>query len=313
MGRDPIPMTQRSELPGGLPSHFRVSDARSSGVSRRRLEAADLSAPFTGMRGPAAGAPVADRYEQQARDLRRLAAAYLAIAPERFAFSHVTAARLYGMPLPAGVAARPGLDVVVPGRAVRRAGVRGHKTLVLDARWRDGMPMLHPELVWLQLAAVLHPDDLVVAGDYLVRRKRALSSLERLREAVEGFAGQRGCRAATAALARLRAGTDSPPESRLRILLIAAGLPEPFIGYQVHDNGYWVGTPDLAYPQHKVAIEYQGGGHRDEDVFEDDIARLERFHDAGWTVIQITKGQLRTPATVVDRVRRALAEGSNRR
>jgi very-short-patch-repair endonuclease len=93
---------------------------------------------------------------------------------------------------------------------------------------------------------------------------------------------------------------------------VRAGLPEPIIGHTVHHEGYWVGTPDLAYVREKVAIEYQGSGHRQEDVFEEDIDRLERFREAGWTVIQITKRHLGDPRALAERVRRALAAAGAR-
>lgn len=307
-------VNQRARLPSHLPAQFRVSDARASGVAEKRLDATDLVAPFHGMHTTSRAHTDGTRYERLASELDFAARSYLVVAPSGFAYSHVTAARLYGMPLPERLLARDGLDVATAGRAVRRAGIRGHSVSSIDVLIVDGLPVMGPESTWIQLATLLTLDDLIVAGDHLVRRKRPQSSLEKLTAAVHGWAGNRGARRAVAALSRVRSRTDSPPESRVRLLIVNAGLPEPLVGYEVHDDdGYWVGTPDLAYPLHKVAIEYQGEGHRDEKTFEDDIARLERFHDAGWTVIQITKGQLRDPRGITERVRLALAEGSTRR
>lgn len=166
----------------------------------------------------------------------------------------------------------------------------------------EGLPLVEPELAWLQLAEELSRDELVIAGDHLVRRKRPLSTLDRLENCVESAAGARGIRLARAAVCLVRLGTDSPPETWLRLLLLNAGLPEPLVGFTVHHQGYFVGTPDLAYPDEKIAIEYQGGGHRDADVFDEDVDRLERFHDAGWLVIQVTKSARRDPERLIARV-----------
>ena len=168
------------------------------------------------------------------------------------------------------------------------------------------LPVVAPELAWLQLAAALTLDELVVAGDHLVRRKRALSTLDTLAGAVAAAAGHRNVALAGRAIRDIRAGTDSPPESWVRLILVRAGLPEPLVGHTVTHDGYWVGTPDLAYPEQRIAIEYQGSGHRDRDVFEDDIDRLERFHAADWQVLQVTARQLRDPARLVSRVDFAL-------
>jgi very-short-patch-repair endonuclease len=170
-----------------------------------------------------------------------------------------------------------------------------------------GLPVVPPEVAWLQLATQLSLDELIVAGDVLVRRRSPLSSLERMETALHAARGARGVHAAAAALREIRPGTDSPPESTMRLILVRAGLPEPLVRYQVNDDGYFVGTPDLAYPSHKVALEYQGDGHREWEVFEDDIVRLDLFHAAGWKVLQVTKRQLRDPVRLANRVRGALA------
>jgi very-short-patch-repair endonuclease len=100
-------------------------------------------------------------------------------------------------------------------------------------------------------------------------------------------------------------------ETRLRLLLIDAGLPEPVIGNTIFDwTGAFVGTPDLAYVAERIAIEYEGDGHRsDPAVFAEDIERRERMQEAGWYVIRVIKDHVfRKQAWLVDRVRRQLRE-----
>ncbi|MGX5682392.1 hypothetical protein [Schumannella luteola] len=176
----------------------------------------------------------------------------------------------------------------------------------------EGLPVVAAESAWLQLGSSLTVAESVIAGDCLVRRKRPLSTVEKMADALAEATGQRGVGVSRAALSLIRPGTDSPPESELRLVLVRAGLPEPAIRYTVTHNGSWVGTPDLAFASYRVALEYQGEGHRTHEVFEDDVERIERFREAGWTLIQITRRQLRHPAGIVAKVRRALLASGTR-
>jgi hypothetical protein len=100
-------MTPRpSPLPDGLGAAFSVADARAAGVSPRRLRGRDLTAPFHGVRmtragmlPPDAGEPSDPSPEERAA-LERIHA-YAARMAEGTFFTHVSAARLWGLPLPA--------------------------------------------------------------------------------------------------------------------------------------------------------------------------------------------------------------------
>jgi hypothetical protein len=280
-----------------------VVAARAAGVSAGRLRASDLDVPFRGARSVAPTLDLLDRCR-----------AYLPVAPTRFAFSHVTAALLYGIPLPARLSSRP-LDVSVPlgSTQPRRRGVSAHRLGEFDIRQREGLPVLAPDAVWLQLARWLDLDELVVAGDSLVRRKGRLTDLGTLRQRVDAAASARGIRACRAALADVRAGTDSAQESRLRLAIVRAGLPEPLIGHTVFHAGAFVGTPDLAYPHERIAIEYQGHPHwRDEAAVASDIARRELFIRAGWRVLEVTSSRLRKPGSLAGEITALLAESPRR-
>ncbi|NYF09197.1 hypothetical protein HDC94_000353 [Leifsonia sp. AK011] len=298
-------MTRRRDLPPGLGEAFAVRDARASGVTARRLDARDLEAPFRGSRIRVTNAPSLDRYELREYELRRRAQAYVPVAPRDAAFSHVTAARLLGMPLPERLFADE-LHVTTSGQPPRRKGVAAHRSL--DARRIEvrGFAVIPAEVVWLQLAPLLTLEELIEAGDHLVRRKRPPCTLDSLAAEIVAARGRRGVTAAAAALPHLRAGTDSPRETRMRRTIVHAGFLEPAVGFRAHHEGAFIGTPDLAYPEYRIAFEYQGGGHREEDVFEEDIDRLERFHEAGWAVVQVTKGLLERRGWLAERTRRAL-------
>jgi very-short-patch-repair endonuclease len=73
-------------------------------------------------------------------------------------------------------------------------------------------------------------------------------------------------------------------------------------------DGGLIGIVDLAYPAHRVAIEYEGEHHlTDPAQWAKDILRYERLIAAGWLPIRVTKDELfRHPDRLVTRVRAAL-------
>lgn len=292
----PRPAPLPPELAG---SPFAVRDALRAGLGRQRLRARDLSAPFRGIRSP---------HPAPASHVERCVAYAPLLGADRF-FSHRSAALLYGIPVPRDDVAPIDVAVCAPAHPPRARGVLGHRLAEgAPVRLVRGVPVVEPARVWRQLAEMLGETELVVAGDFLLRRKRPLCTIAELRAAAALLG--RGARMARRALARVRPGTDSPMESRLRLLLVDAGLPEPLVGHTVRDrDGGFIATPDLAYPDERVAIEYQGATHRsDRRAYTEDIARREALEDAGWHVIEVVADHL-GPATplLVRRVTEALA------
>ena len=303
--------TFESSLPhpmetGLVDERFSVRDALNEGVSKSTMRGMPI--PFRGARDLSPAATGRDRYELARNALLKSCLAYASVAPRSYAFSHVTAAGILRIPVPHRLPMQP-LHVTVPldVQPPRRVGVAGHRGPI-GSRRVGGVPVIPPELVWLQLASVLTLDELVVAGDYLVRRKKRLSSMQAIRRALAEAAGTRGVELAREAFADVRANTDSPRESMVRLILVRAGLPEPAIRHTIYHEGAFVGTPDLAYVAQQIAIEYEGEDHRlNPDIYEDDIYRREMFERAGWHVYLVTAARLRHPAAVVAHVRELLA------
>jgi very-short-patch-repair endonuclease len=288
-------MTARRPLPPNLPSEFSVRAARDAGVARNRLYASDLHRPYRGLRS-----------RDVPHDSIARARAYLPSLPEGATFSHHTAAQLWGMPIESG---STHVTVLQPANRPRAVGVTGHRAWgPLIIRTRQGLPVTTPERTWTDLAAVgVDERTLVVIADHLVRRKRPLCTVESLALAVSRLGNRRGSRSARRALARARRGTDSPPETIVRLEIVESGLPEPRVGHRVVHLGEYIGTPDLAYPELRIAIEYEGEEHqRDRETYLADIERREAFVRAGWTVILVTKEHLRSaPELWLRRIRHA--------
>ena len=104
--------------------------------------------------------------------------------------------------------------------------------------------------------------------------------------------------------------TESPMESRLRMLLVLGGLPRPQAQVNLTDRrGRFLGRPDLYYPDHRLALEYDGGIHRDR--MAEDNRRQNRLISEGIRLLRFTAGDiLGTPDLVLSQVRTMLAVAS---
>ncbi|OBJ71349.1 hypothetical protein [Mycobacterium colombiense] len=106
----------------------------------------------------------------------------------------------------------------------------------------------------------------------------------------ERYKGHRNVRRARRALALVDAGAESPRETWLRLLLIAAGYPRPSTQIPVYGSyGELVAVLDMGWESIKLAVEYDGDHHRsDRRQFNKDIRRAESLAEMGWINIRIT-------------------------
>ncbi|MFG6402212.1 endonuclease domain-containing protein [Microbacterium sp. P04] len=315
---------ERSRLPDSLGERFRVADAIRLGVPPGRLRALDLARPFHAVRSVDEVAPppfvLVDRRGEKRGSLERehleRALDYATRMAEHEFFCGVTAAVLHGLPLPAAVLVRSlDVGVLTPHRLPRSVGIRGHeaspKTTRVHTESISGLRATTPASTWAMLGAMLHdPYDLVAAGDAVVREWRVPAPLASLAELESALAAGRrvGIVKLRDALPRIRTRSASRPETRCRLVLTDAGLPEPLLNHEVVERGAALGCVDLAYPELRIALEYEGEHHLlDPQQWARDIARYDRLREAGWIVIRVTKSELfSSPSVVVERVRRAI-------
>jgi hypothetical protein len=230
------------------------------------------------------------------------------------AFSHVTAARLHGLPLPQRYETDLPLHVcaVLPAPAPQTRNVVGHRLRIAPpVVLLQGLPVVDAFEAWCQLAAVLTVEELVVCADRLLTTAAAPEEALALLHGRIAAQLRSGARRLDQALRLTRPGSASPAETRVRLLLVGAGIAEPELNGPVTDqDGRVLGRGDLVWRHRKVVLEYEGDQHRtDRGQFRYDIERYERFREAGWTVIRVTADDLRPerrPALIA-RVRRALS------
>lgn len=300
---------RRSLLPENLPlPAFTLAQARNLGVPRSRSTAQDLELPSRGLRVLKTAEP----------DLPALVRSLLALTPGCFA-SHLTAAKLWRIPLPVWAENRTEIDIARrrPAAAPRRKGVNGHRLRITreEITLQNGVWLTTPARTWRDLATLLNEEDLVVAGDFLVRSRqrdfgeprKALCTLAELTEMLPERAQANVLRRTAAA--KVRSGVDSPQETRLRLRLVDAGLPEPAVNHSLDDpfDGHPIRWADLAYLDNKIVIQYEGDHHRSREQLATDIARDDDWQRAGWTVVRLTSADLQAEgAYAVAKVRAAL-------
>lgn len=128
-----------------------------------------------------------------------------------------------------------------------------------------------------------------------------------LARAADGLGAGRGTRQTRRAAELADGRSESPQESRLRVRLVLAGLPAPVPQYEVRHDGRFVARVDMAYPEHKLAIEYDGLWHGAPGQLGRDRRRLNAVVAAGWRVVHVTAADLHKVDRIVAAVRVALA------
>lgn len=297
-------MSPLSPLPPALRTRpFTTAEALRHGLSPDVLRTRRVRSPFHAVHVPC----------ELPDTLATRCAALALVLPGTAAYSHVTAALLYDLPLPDWLAAADGLHATVPfGTTVPQGrGIVGHESVRFGPVCTLGpwaLRVVHPWRTWCDLVPRLRDDDAIILGDAVVGR----SGRAHLEQMIAGRAGERGVVRMRRLFAVVREKVDSPMETRTRLLFLRAGLPEPECGREAHaDDGYgWLAVPDLSWPEYKVAVEYDGDIHRTKKrKWRNDIARKMALEDDGWRVIVVTADDIfKRPEETVRRVRRALIE-----
>ena len=98
-------------------------------------------------------------------------------------------------------------------------------------------------------------------------------------------------------------------ESRLRMLIVLAGIPEPVVNATVRDvDGEVVRRFDLSWPEVRVIVEYDGRHHVERiEQWESDLDRREEIDDEGWRILVVVAAGIYTdPGRTVSRIFRLL-------
>jgi len=279
---------------------FTLEAARRAGVSREQLQTAAWRHLRYGLYAWA-GLSVTPKLILSALHLRM---------PEGAAFSGRTAAWLHGLDLPP---CDP-VEVTIPDqcRVSARAGVSAYLSNLGDddVVRRRGLPTTAALRTITDLGRRQPLVEAVVAVDMALHAP--LVSLADLRAFVDAHRGAKGIARLRRVLPLAEPAAESAMESRLRMLLVLAGLPRPEVQVPIYDDqGRFLGRPDLFYRQPMVALEYDGGNHRERLVADD--RRQNLLLNFGILLLRFTAPDVNgTPGSVVGQVREALASRMSR-
>jgi very-short-patch-repair endonuclease len=276
---------------------FTRADAVAAGISPRRLGGSRFRRIFRGVFISAEAPATSDE---------RVVAA-LMLHPDGAWASHVTGARWCGVAVPDSSTTHVSVTAAKDRRwqpgLKPHVAPRGTKTRT----WR-GVRVSDPIRMFIELASMLDLVDLVVAGDNMLRvfgltAEQLVAGLEESRDYWSP--------AARHAAQFVRDDVDSPMETRLRMLIVLAGLPEPEVNVKLRDrDGNVVVRFDLGYPHLRLAIEYDGRQHVEIiENWESDIDRGDLVDAARWRIVKvIARGIYVEPGRTLERVRRALED-----
>ena len=230
------------------------------------------------------------------------------LLPPGAALSGLSAAFLLGVDLLPTTGGPVEVTVPRPARISPQAGliVRRSELPASDIGRVGATPVTSALRTAFDLARRLPVVEGVVAVDALLRR--GWFTVDGLRTFAAGRSGWPGAVQLRTVLGLAAIGAESPMETRLRLLLVLAGLPCPATQFEVRDRyGWFVARLDLAYAALRIGIEYDGDHHRQREVFQRDAVRLNRLRLHGWTVLRFTADDvLRHPDRVVAHVRAAI-------
>lgn len=214
---------------------------------------------------------------------------------------YLNAVRYWGAPIPGDCDLRDDtVHVSVPESPMRKrvAGVTFHVFRGAESYRKQDYErfwVASPAMTWAQMAGHCGVEDLAAIGSAMLSRdeRRKVATLAELREYVENSPRFRGRKNCLAALPYITENTDSPPETQLFKALKDAGLGNPSPNHRVElDRSY--ALLDMAYPDCKVAFEYQGYHHAEPDQMMADAARLNRLQVRGWVIVYVTADDFRT-------------------
>lgn len=226
------------------------------------------------------------------------------VALDRFLGNHAvacmsTAAQLYGF----DTESRSAVHVLDPG-------IRLRSTANLVVHQRRGAPLVQvksrtataPGWTAMELARFLPRPRALATFDAALRS--GWCGIQDLDAAADAQRGRRGIVKARALLPFVDARAESAMESEARLVMLDHGLPRPELQYQLHGRHGESWRVDFAWPDVRVAVEYDSvEWHAGRVEMIRDRARFAGVQDLGWIVIPIVVDDVRrNPARMCARI-----------
>lgn len=290
-------MPQRPHKPNDVGVRiFTATQARQYGLTAAQLRGKTWRRLF---RKVYVDAEFAERHHSDEHALRANAATL--VIPSDAVIAGLSAAWLYGIKL---LPAKAWVEIAVPtGRQfgpVTGLSIRQAKLAADEVVWDHPRRTTPLRTAWDIACRVATPDAVAALDAFLAAGLITPSALTAIADEPRRWRRKRARRV----IELMDGKAESPQESRLRVLLIEAGLPRPtcqhVVRREVDGRQQFAARVDLAWPAQQVAVEYDGHWHATPAQLRSDRARLNRIIAAGWLVIHVTDDRLRhdTPALI---------------
>ena len=270
-------MAPRPLVPASLTDGpFTTDEARNAGLTAGQLRGASW-------RRIARATYVWKGFEDDDRLVRLRAA--LKRMPPGSAFSGLTAAWLHGI----DVDPCDPIEALTPpdSGVTARSGIRLRRSVLYEGDVTNvrGLPATSMIRTLADVSKQMSLTEAVVIVDAALHSRRV--RLEELRSWAGSDNHRQGIRKFRSVIKLAEPRAESPMESRLRMLLILAGLPRPAAQVSIYDrNGRFVGRPDLYYEKEQLGIEYDGASHR--ASLAEDNRRQNLLLSAGVRLVRFT-------------------------
>ncbi len=260
--------------------------------------------------GPPTDVAVGDEFSVEREEAVRRIRSIVLTMDESVIVTHESALLLRGLPVWAAAHSTVvHLSQHGSRKRTRRRGVSRHVApLELTTSLIGNVRVASPAWAVAQTCCTLGIESTVVAADAALRS--GVLDPKHLLTVCTALIGTRGSAPLTSLLRLVDGRSESPGESRLRLLLDGAGFdvtPQRVI----HDeSGHFVARVDLAVDNSRVLIEFDGmlkyRGAANEGALVAEKRRELTLIRLGYTVVRITWGDLDHPGRVLSLLRTAL-------
>ena len=173
-----------------------------------------------------------------------------------------------------------------------------------------GRPATAPAWTAIEVARGLRRPRVLATLDAALRS--GTCSRDELHRVIERQSGRRGVVTVRELLSLASPLAESPMESEARLVMLDGGLAPPVLQYEVVDRSGRTWRLDFAWPESRVAAEYDGvEWHSGPEAFLRDRRRTAALLDLSWVVVPIIAGDVRyRPDELVGRIERRLARAA---
>lgn len=205
------------------------------------------------------------------------------------------------------------IDLYVPGTPRTPPGIRLRRIRTPLPREQltpfGQITATSPARTAIDMARWEDDDDTAIAKIDAVCNRTRTPILDVARVAAD-LRGVNGLPRVSALLRSCDERADSPPETRLRLLLCRSELPDPIPQLEIRNEyGAKVATADLGYEVEKVALFYDSELHRRREVWEFDAWANAELAELGWQHLRITAQMMRNPPGLLRKIASTLERG----